>query len=78
MSIIDRINRTIRSRNRRAFLIGVGSLIDLRGLATYEAMQDLMPETELTPLQAIYRRTNADLARNPSSSIVSQTSSSRG
>lgn len=53
MSIIDRISPTNRS-NRKAFLIGVGSLIDLRGIATYEAMQDLMPDPELTPLGRIY------------------------
>ena len=56
MSIIDRISPTNRSKNRRAFLIGVGSLIDLRGIATYEAMQELMPDPGLTPLGTIYRR----------------------
>lgn len=67
MSIIDQNSPTTsRSKNRRAFLIGVGSLIDLRGVATYEAMQDLMPSPELTPLAAIYRATDQDLAQHPS------------
>ena len=42
MSIIDLISTAGRSINRKAFLIGVGSLIDLNGVATYEAMQELM------------------------------------
>ena len=66
MSIIDRISPTSRSRNRRLLLIGVGSLIDLAGIATYEAMQDLMPNPTLTPLPEIYRRTDRDLAETPS------------
>lgn len=67
MSILDRISPTNRP-NRKAFLIGVGSLIDLRGIATYEAIQDLMPDPTLTPLGTIYRRTNKDLAQALSSS----------
>jgi hypothetical protein len=66
MSIIDRNSPTTRrSNNTRAFLIGVGSLIDLRGIATYEAMQEMMPSPDLTPLNAIYRATNQDLAQHP-------------
>lgn len=42
----------------RAFLIGVGSLFDLRGQATYEAMQDLMPSPRLKPLRVVYNETN--------------------
>jgi hypothetical protein len=66
MSTIDRIVERHRSMNRRAVLIGVGSLIDLAGLATYEAMAELMPNPTLTPLPEIYRRTNRDLAETPS------------
>ena len=58
MSIIDRKVLKARSKNRKAFLIGVGSLIDLRGVATYEAMQDLMPDPTLRPLAEIYQDTN--------------------
>lgn len=66
MSIIGDGMTTRRSSNARALLIGVGSLIDLGGVATYEAMQDLMPSPELTPLNRIYRATNQDLAQHPS------------
>lgn len=31
------------SKKRRAFLMGVGSILDLRGVATYRRMQALMP-----------------------------------
>lgn len=66
MSIIDRNNPTTRRpTNPRAFLIGVGSLMDLGGIATYEAMQDLMPSPDLTPLDKIYRETEEDLAQYP-------------
>jgi hypothetical protein len=50
------------SRTPRAFLIGLGSLIDLRGIATYEAMQDLMPDPALPPMAQIYRDTNRLMA----------------
>ncbi len=73
MSIVDQISPSIhRSRIRKAFLVGVGSLIDLGGIATYRAMQDLMPAPTLTPLNAIYRKTNTDLSRSPSSSTNSR------
>ncbi|MDG5773975.1 hypothetical protein [Mycolicibacterium fortuitum] len=62
MSIIDLINTAGRSINRKAFLIGVGSLIDLNGMATYEAMQDLMPDPKLRPLQDLYSDTNRTLS----------------
>ncbi len=47
----------------RAFLIGVGSLFDLRGQATYEAMQDLMPSPRLKPLRVIYSETNHSIQK---------------
>jgi hypothetical protein len=68
MSIIDRMTLT-RSRHRRAFLIGVGSLIDLNGIATYEAMQELMPDPTLRPMEEIYAATNRamSLPKSPES-----------
>jgi hypothetical protein len=73
MSIIDRITPATRSRSRKAFLIGVGSLIDLNGIATYEAMQDLMPDPQLRPMSEIYAETNRALAlpKSPKSSASS-------
>lgn len=64
-----------RSKSRRAFLIGVGSLIDLNGVATYEAMQELMPDPELRPLSEIYDETNRVMAETTLS--ASPRSSSR-
>lgn len=62
MSIIDRISTASRSINRKAFLIGVGSLIDLNGVATYEAMQELMPNPKLRPMAEVYSDTNRVLS----------------
>lgn len=62
MSIIDLISTAGRSINRKAFLIGVGSLIDLNGVATYEAMQDLMPDPQLRPMADLYADTNRTLS----------------
>ena len=62
MSIIDLISTAGRSINRKAFLIGVGSLIDLNGVATYEAMQDLMPDPKLRPMTDLYADTNRTLS----------------
>lgn len=54
-------------RKKAAFLIGVGSLIDLRGLATYRAMQEVMPSPVLAPLSQIYRETDRLMASTPTS-----------
>lgn len=77
MSIIDRAVTKIRARNRAAFLIGVGSLIDLNGVATYEAMQNLMPDPELAPLSEIYNDTNRVIRETPTSPGSLHSSSSR-
>ncbi|WP_230872111.1 hypothetical protein [Mycobacterium canetti] len=77
MSMIDRIVETARSRNREAFLVGVGSLMDLRGIATYEAMQDLMPNQALRPLSEIYDDTNRVMRETPTSPDSLRSSSHR-
>lgn len=64
MGMIDRVTKS-RSKNRKAFLVGLGSLIDLNGIATYEAMQDLMPSPDLTPLGKIFADTNRVMAQTP-------------
>jgi hypothetical protein len=67
VSTIDRIPAR-RHRNRAAFLIGVASLIDLPGIATYEAMQDLMPDPPtLRPLSEILNEVTQSLTAPPSS-----------
>lgn len=54
-----------RGMRRKALLIGVGSLMDLNGLATYKAMQDLLPSPDLRPMSEIYRETDQMLASTP-------------
>lgn len=76
MSIRDRVRPEKRTRTR-AFLIGLGSLIDLRGIATYEAMQDLMPDPALRPMKLIYRDTNRLMVSTLDSSSGSHSSSPR-
>lgn len=56
-----------RAAKRRALMIGLGSLLDLRGIATYRAMQDLMPSPALKPMSQIYRETNQLMASTPTS-----------
>lgn len=40
-------------------------MIDLNGVATYEAMQDLMPNPKLRPLAKIYADTNRVMRETP-------------
>ncbi|WFN93488.1 hypothetical protein [Gordonia sihwensis] len=63
---INDVHRTM-TRRGRAFWVGVGSLIDLRGQATYEAMQDLLPDPELKPVGVIYAETNRLMSQTPTS-----------
>ncbi|MGV0805759.1 hypothetical protein [Mycolicibacterium setense] len=48
---------------RNAFLVGLGSLFDLKGEATYEALQDLMPKPEPYNLNTSLLRANQNLRR---------------
>lgn len=66
-----------RAAKRRALMIGLGSLLDLRGIATYRAMQELMPSPELKPMSQIYRETNQLMASTPTSLNKLRSSSHR-
>lgn len=66
-----------RGTRRRAFLVGVGSLIDLSGLATYRAMQDLLPSPDLRPMADLYRDTDRLMASTPTSLSKLRSSSPR-
>lgn len=51
----NRNGRRKRLRSRAAFLVGAGSLFDLRGQTTYQSMRRLMPPTPTTTLHHTYR-----------------------
>ncbi|WP_168160736.1 hypothetical protein [Corynebacterium sp. HMSC08A12] len=51
---------TTNPSKRRAFLTGVGSILDLQGAATYRRMQSLMPPpAPRTSLNAVLVRASA-------------------
>jgi hypothetical protein len=60
MNLIDRI---IGPENRKAFMIGVGSIFDLNGLATYQAMPELQPPTRVRTAAEIMTKTTRSLTR---------------
>ncbi|MDV6277603.1 hypothetical protein R3Q06_29355 [Rhodococcus erythropolis] len=69
MSTVEITSRTGLVNAWSAIRVGLGSLLDLRGQATYEAMQDLLPSPKLRPMSAIYADTkpgdvgNSDIAQ---------------
>lgn len=52
-----------KTTRRKSFLIGLGSLFDLKGEATYEALRDQMPDPEPYNLNASLLRANRNLRR---------------
>ncbi|WP_297006468.1 hypothetical protein [uncultured Corynebacterium sp.] len=50
------MKKKTRSSNRRAFLTGVGSLLDLQGETTYRRMQEMMPAPKKTSVNQIFVR----------------------
>lgn len=61
----NRRKKALAAARRRAFLVGLGSLIDIRGEATYEAMQDLMPDADLKPMGQLYQETRHLMVSTP-------------
>lgn len=53
-----------REGNRAAFLVGLGSLMDLRGLDTYHAMRKLSPPSELKSMSALSEETARSMSIN--------------
>ena len=52
-----------RNPRRRAFLLGVGSLMDLRGEATYREMREMMPEPEPSNLNTSLLRATRSMGK---------------
>ena len=53
MSTIDRTGK--HRAASRGLLVGLGSLIDVAGLQTYEAMRDLMPDPPKRTVRDTFR-----------------------
>lgn len=75
MSTVEITSRTGLVNAWSAIRVGLGSLLDLRGQATYEAMQDLLPSPKLRPMSAIYADTNRVMSETPTSLKSLRTSS---